>query len=230
DSVVDWSGPIPLPVPSRVVEFVRSIPPRGPNGELSEAHQNAAATAQELLERAVLEMCRYLRRRTGIAAFCIAGGTGLNCSLNGKIFSSGLADKVFVQPASSDAGTALGAALQVYVDETGKRPPFTFNDPYLGPAYTNDEIERLLVRAKITSYARKENICQTTAELLAQDKLVGWFQGRMEVGPRALGNRSILANAANPAMRDIVNNNVKGREPWRPFAPSLRLEDADQVY
>jgi carbamoyltransferase len=105
-----------------------------------------------------------------------------------------------------------------------------FDSPYWGPEYSNQDIERALQRAKISTYARQEDVCQTTAKLLADDKLIGWLQGRMEVGPRALGNRSILANPANPAMRDIVNSRIKGREPWRPFAPSLRLEDAADVY
>jgi len=134
-----------------------------------------------------------------------------------------------VQPAASDAGTALGAAVWAYVQRTGERPKTTFNHAYWGPEYDNDEIQATLDQAKIT-YRKVDDVSAETARLVADDKIVGWFQGRVEVGPRALGARSIIANPTNPQMKDAVNNNVKFREPWRPFAPSLLAEHMEEYF
>ncbi|MCB0161113.1 MAG: nodulation protein, partial [Caldilineaceae bacterium] len=120
---------------------------------------------------------------------------------------------------------ALGAALQVFTEKTGRRPQWEMLHAYWGAEYDNEEIQRALQECPAISYHLSDNIFAETAQLLAEDKIVGWFQGRFEVGPRALGNRSILANPANPDMKDLINKKVKGREPWRPFAPSILAEE-----
>jgi carbamoyltransferase len=170
-------------------------------------------------------MVEWLHQQTGLRRLCLAGGTALNCSMNGKLALLPWVDEVFIQPAAHDAGTALGAALAVYVEKTGHRPTWRMEHAYWGPEYDNEAIETALRGFTELKVHRSENICAETAELLAAGQIVGWFQGRLEIGPRALGNRSILANPSLPEMKDLVNNQVKHREPWRPFAPSV-LEEA----
>jgi carbamoyltransferase len=169
-------------------------------------------------------MSEWLFQQTGFRRLCMSGGSALNCSMNGKLALLPWVGEIFIQPAAYDAGTALGAALQVYVDKTGQRPPWRMEHAYWGPEFTNDEIEEELKAFQDIRYYRSEDICAETADLLAQGKIIGWFQGRSEVGPRALGNRSILADPSRPEMKDRVNNQVKHREPWRPFAPSMTEE------
>jgi carbamoyltransferase len=149
--------------------------------------------------------------------------------MNGKLLQSGLIDNIYVQPSSWDSETALGAAIQVYLDKKGKIPDVGFTHPYWGPEYSHEEIEAAIVKSKVNQYRYVENICAETAKILSQNKIIGWFQGRLEVGPRALGNRSILGNPQNPKMKDLINLKVKGREPWRPFAPSI-LEEYASTY
>ena len=155
----------------------------------------------------------------------MAGGCALNCSMNGVLLRSDNVDNIFIQPAAHDVGTALGAALSVYKDVVGHRPGIVMEHPYYGPDYTNEEIENELKRFKTNSYKRSNDITKEAAALIAEDKTIGWFQGRMEFGPRALGGRSIIANPKNKEMKDIVNKGIKGREPWRPFAPSFLESD-----
>ncbi len=192
-------------------------------------HEQIAATLQYSLEQVVGRMSEVLNRRTGFSDLCMAGGTALNCSCNGKLLSFPHVKRIFVQPAAADCGTALGAAVYAHVKLTGKRPTTHFNHMYWGPQFTNDEIEVVLKQAKVP-YRKVEHIGAETANLIHQDKIVGWFQGRMEVGPRALGGRSILANATKPHMKDAVNNNVKFREHWRPFAPSILAEHMEEYF
>jgi carbamoyltransferase len=191
-------------------------------------HENVAARLQYSLEQVVGRMAEVLHRRTGYTDLCMAGGTALNCSCNGKLLGLPWVKRIFVQPAAADCGTALGAAVYAHVKLTGQRPKTRFNHMYWGPEFSNDEIEKVLKQAKVP-YRKVERIGEETAKLIAQNKIVGWFQGRMEVGPRALGGRSIVANPTDPRMKDAVNNNVKFREPWRPFAPSI-LGDCMEEY
>ncbi|MEZ5099323.1 MAG: carbamoyltransferase C-terminal domain-containing protein [Thermoleophilia bacterium] len=191
-------------------------------------HEHVAARLQYSLEQVLQRITENLHAQTGIRDFTLAGGTALNCSANGKLCLLPHVDRLFVQPAAGDCGTALGAAAYVYSQTTGKRPSTTFDHAYWGPSYTNDQIQAALDGAKL-AYRRVDDVAAEAAKLLADDRIVGWFQGRMEVGPRALGGRSILANPTNAGMKDAVNKHVKFREPWRPFAPSL-LGEAMREY
>src|SRR4029077_14722528 len=150
-----------------------------------------------------------------------------NSKANGKILSSGIVDRIFVQPAASDDGVALGAALAPYLDGGGRLPNRAMRHAYLGPAFDDEAIETALKAYKLR-YSRMSDPAATGAELLAKGKILGWFQGRMEFGPRALGARSILADPRDPQMTAKVNNAVKFREWWRPFAPSLLAEAANE--
>src|SRR4029077_8518713 len=165
--------------------------------------------------------------KTGCRNLCLAGGVALNSKANGKIASSGLIDRTFVQPAASDDGVCLGAALAPYLDNGGKLPMHKMRHSYLGPASSDQEIEKALQTYKIPA-TRVEDPAVRGAEMPRKGKIPGWVQGRMEFGPRALGGRSILADPRDPEMNAKVNNAVKFREWWRPFAPSLLAEVASE--
>jgi carbamoyltransferase len=221
---VKWDGDIPVIDPVARKAFIESLKARKKEDPISDEHKNLAATLQDTLERAAIRMSEWLFKQTGSRRLCMSGGSALNCSMNGKLALLPWVDEIFIQPAAYDAGTALGAALQVHVDKTGQRPPWRMEHAYWGPEFTNDEIEESLKAFQDIRYYRSDDICAETADLLAQGKIIGWFQGRSEVGPRALGNRSILADPSRAEMKDRVNNQVKHREPWRPFAPSMTEE------
>lgn len=195
---------------------------------LNKTNTNLAATLQETIERAYIYMASYLYKETGIRNFCLTGGVSLNCLANTKVLTSGFVDDVFIQPASHDAGTALGAALQIYVDIFKKRPPIKFRHAYWGPEFTNEQIKKNIEKAEVPYCKYLRNTEKTVAKLLFKRHIIGWFQGRMEVGPRALGNRSILADPSDPKMKNKINDRIKGREPWRPFAPSILEEYAKE--
>jgi carbamoyltransferase len=214
-------------------EFLRAVkeirPRRRDEWPINGYHEQIAARLQYSLEQVVAAISETLYRRSGYKSLCMAGGTALNCSCNGKLLSLPHVERIFVQPAAADCGTALGAAVWAHVQMTGERPRTKFNHLYWGPSFTSEEIEKVLRQAKVP-YHRSENVARETAQLIYANKMVGWFQGRMEVGPRALGGRSILANPTNPAMKDAVNNNVKFREAWRPFAPSILAEHVEEYF
>ena len=220
---IDWGQPIPRIDRHAMLRFVRGLVRRGADEPFTQAHKDLAATVQAALERAMLQMARHLVERSGSRALCLSGGVALNCSSNGKLLQSGVLDDIYIQPASSDAGVSLGAAVLRHVQVTGTRPGFRFEHAYWGPEYPDEAIEAVLSESKI-AYRRLSDIETHTAKLLALGHIVGWFQGRMEVGPRALGARSILADPALPGIKDRVNAQVKHREMWRPFAPSMREE------
>lgn len=225
---VNWDGDIPMIDPGTRKTFVNAIEPRKKEDPITDYHKNLAATLQDTLERAGKRMAEYLYDKTGIRRLCLAGGTALNCSMNGKLALLPFVDEIFIQPAAYDAGTALGAAMTVYVEKTGNRPGWKMEHAYWGPGFTNEEIEEALKAFSNYPYKKSDDIFSETAQILADGKIVGWFQGRSEVGPRALGNRSILANPSLPEMKDRVNNQVKHRESWRPFAPSVLEERVDR--
>ncbi len=166
-----------------------------------------------------------LHQRTSLKRLCLAGGVALNSKANGKILASGLVDHVFIQPASGDDGVCLGAALAPHLEGGGKLPVRRMRHAYLGPEFCDTEIEKALRTYKLR-YTRLSDSAATAAELLDSGRILGWFQGRQEFGPRALGNRSILADPRDPEMNTKVNNAVKFREWWRPFAPSVLAEAA----
>lgn len=197
------------------------------NGNFTEDHKDIAFESQDKLEEAALNLVNFLIRKTNIKNLCMAGGVALNCKMNGYIWKNTDLDNIFIQPVSADDGTTFGAAMAVYLKHGGNPKNFEKLDHvYLGPEYTNEEIEEALKKFNL-SYERVKDIEKKAAALLADGRIIGWFHGRMEVGPRALGSRSILADPRKEEMKDLLNNRVKFREPWRPFCPSLLYEKAD---
>ncbi|HLO63691.1 MAG TPA: carbamoyltransferase C-terminal domain-containing protein [Azonexus sp.] len=198
-------------------------PPRKRGALLEQAHFDIAASLQQLLEETALELAGWLSRASGEKHLCMAGGVALNCVMNARLRDSRLFDQVWVQPAAGDAGTALGAALWVDRQERGGGSRWHMEHAYYGPAYDDDEIEAALHWAKLP-YRHLLDVPEQVAGLLAEGKIVGWFQDRMEFGPRALGARSILASPIDPGMQARLNE-LKDREDFRPVAPAI-LEEA----
>jgi carbamoyltransferase len=201
--------------------------PRVPESEIEERHKNIAYAVQDACEIAMMNVVRVAIEKTGCRNVCLAGGVALNSKANGKILASRLVDKFFVQPAASDDGVALGAALAPYLGDNGRLPNKPMRHGYWGPSFGDEAIESALRTYKLRHLRVSDPAC-TAAELLSHGKILGWFQGRMEFGPRALGSRSILADPRDPEMNAKVNNAVKFREWWRPFAPSLKKEAAGE--
>lgn len=204
-------------------------PPRRQGEPVEARHQNIAASAQRLLEEIVLHMARWLHAETGQQDLCLAGGVALNCAMNGRLLREGPFQRIFIQPAAGDDGIALGAALQLHhrFGDTARLPELS--NAYFGPGY-DDYVIAAAVEASGVAAQRCPNIEARTAELLSEGKIVGWFQGRMEFGPRALGARSILADPTRRDMQDILNLRVKHREEFRPFAPAVTEEDAPRFF
>jgi carbamoyltransferase len=173
-------------------------------------------------------MIDHVQRVTGEKNLCFAGGVALNSVANGKILSRTKFKDIFIQPAAGDGGTSIGAAFYVYNSILNNPRKFVMSHAYWGPGYTADEIKKYLDDNKIvySTFKDDKELVKRTAELIAKDNVIGWVQGRMEWGPRALGGRSILSNASNPQMKDILNLKVKHRERFRPFAPVVCVEDA----
>ena len=210
--------------PSAAIE-ARLGPKRAPESEIEARHKNLAFAVQDACEHAMMTLARAAVAKTDCRNLCLAGGVALNSKANGKILASGLVDRIFIQPAAGDDGVCLGAALAPYLDSGGKLPLHKMRHAYLGPESSDADIEKTLRTYKLRA-TRVADPAAVGAELLANGKILGWFQGRMEFGPRALGSRSILADPRDPEMNVKVNNAVKFREWWRPFAPSLLAEVA----
>ena len=202
-------------------------PKRAPESEIDSRHKNLAFAVQDACEQAMITLARAAVAKTGCWDLCLAGGVALNSKANGKILAAGLVDRIFIQPAAGDDGVCLGAALAPYLDAGGKLPVRKMRHAYLGSESSDAEIEKVLQTYKLRP-ARAADPAARAAEMLANGKIVGWFQGRMEFGPRALGSRSILADPRDPEMNAKVNNAVKFREWWRPFAPSMLAEVAGE--
>lgn len=206
-------------------------PPRKPEDKLTQREMDLAASIQTVTEEVVLRLTRSIARSTGLKKLCLAGGVALNCVANGKVLRDGQFEDIWIQPAAGDAGGALGAALVAYHMYKGQPRKLPGNGTdlmrgaYLGPAFTQDECERRL-RAVGARFAVLDDAgtIDTCAKTLAEGKALGWFQGRMEFGPRALGGRSILGDARSPTMQSVLNLKVKYRESFRPFAPSVLRE------
>jgi carbamoyltransferase len=182
-------------------------------------------------EEVMLKMAAHLHRETGLPDLCLAGGVALNCVANGRILREGPYRRLFIQPAAGDAGGALGVAafLQHNLFEVPRRE--AMRHAFLGPAYERDEIRAFLrVKGTVFEELDEETLLETTAQAITEQQVVGWFQGRMEFGPRALGARSILADARNPENRDRVNLKIKFRESFRPFAPAVLAERANEFF
>src|SRR2546421_3013504 len=213
---------------------------RAPESEVTRREMDLARSVQEVCEEAMLRMARHAHRETGERNLCLAGGVALNCVGNGRILREGPFDNIWIQPAAGDAGGSLGAALSVWyqylgnerrVEDVCRGRADGMNGAYLGPEFTNDEVEEFLLTSG-ARYRRVERteLAEDVAHLLADEKVVGWFQGRMEFGPRALGARSILGDPRSPRMQSQMNLKIKFRESFRPFAPSVLRERVAELF
>lgn len=240
-----------LTMTNGVFEALFGGPPRKPDSPLTQRDMDVARSCQEVIEEAMLRMARYVHRLTGEPTLCLAGGVALNCVANGRILRAGPFKQIWVQPAAGDAGGAIGVALAIWHQHLNQdrvrtqgpslRPGQGFvslpgdrdgmHSALLGPQYSDTEIERRLVPlgARMEHIPTHE-IPDRTADLLVRQRVVGWFQGRMEFGPRALGARSILGDARSPKMQEIMNLKIKFRESFRPFAPSVLAERAGEYF
>jgi len=212
--------------------FIRLFdrPPRKPESKLTQSDMDLARSIQDVTDEIMLRMARKVRKETGQRNLCLAGGVALNCVANGRILRECIFDRIWIQPAASDAGGALGAALFAWHQILGKeRKADDVNDSqrgsYLGPAYRNDDIRAYLETQKIPfTELTDEELPEKIADLIHAQKVIGWFYGRMEFGPRALGARSIIGDAQSPKMQELMNLKIKFRESFRPFAPSVLRE------
>jgi carbamoyltransferase len=205
-------------------------PVRKPESSLTQFHKDVAASLQKATDTIMVNMARHVEHETKMKYLCMAGGVALNCVSNSKILENTSFHDIFLQPAAGDAGGAVGSAYYLYNTVLGNPRTFVLNDVFLGPEFSDEQIEKMLI-SKNVSYRKfdRYELLQETARLIANQKVVGWFQGRMEFGPRALGNRSIIADARNPKNQSIVNLKIKFRESFRPFAPTI-LEDRTEEY
>ena len=225
-------------VHDRKFKRIFGVARRGADDSLEQVHCNLALAIQQVTEEIVLKMAQTARALTGASVLCLAGGVALNCVANGKLQRAGIFDHIYVQPAAGDAGGALGAALAVsrmYFGEDPAPPEVGYDrmkGAYLGPSYSTKEIHRAMLRLKAVAEPRQslDGLLDRVAALLDEGAVVGWFQGRMEYGPRALGNRSILGDPRDKEMQKKLNVKIKYRESFRPFAPSVRASDATTYF
>jgi carbamoyltransferase len=215
-------------------ESLFNINLRNAETPLTQKHCNLALAIQQVTEDIVIKMAKQAKKITGSQYLCMAGGVALNCVVNGKLKEENIFKDIFIQPAAGDAGAALGAALAVnymYLNNERKAEKHIFKSAFLGPAFTEEEIESSIINLKL-DYTKltKENLFEQTSAYLKKGKVVGWFQGKMEFGPRALGNRSIIADAANENMQTKLNLKIKKRESFRPFAPIMLQEEFNEFF
>lgn len=209
---------------------------RQPGETLEPRHRDTAASLQAQLEEVLFEMLNALHAQTRLKTLCLAGGVAFNCVANGKIFERTPFEEIYIQPAAGDAGLALGAAYFVHHQRLGHPRSFVMDHAYWGPGFRPDELRAAVEGLRGSGGGFRilelppEELTKTAAERIADGKIVGWFQGRMEWGPRALGNRSILADPRRPAMKDVLNERVKHREAFRPFAPSILEEVVGEYF
>lgn len=207
------------------------LPVRKPEAPVTQAHHDIARSLQLITEEAMLGLARAAHAKTGASALCLAGGVALNCVANGRILREGPFEHVYIQPAAGDAGGAIGAAAYVAHSIYGD-PRSEMRHAYLGPEYSQEDCQRCLDELAVP-YQRFDTRAELVSEVvarLADQKVVGWYQGRMEFGPRALGHRSILADPRQASMREVVNEKIKKREGFRPFAPSVAVESAQEWF
>jgi carbamoyltransferase len=206
-------------------------PARAPRGELEPRHRDLAASVQAVLEENYFAVLNFVQRKTGLKKVCLAGGVALNCVANGMIFQKTDFREVYVQPAAHDAGTSIGAALYVQHEILNQPRSLVMRHVYYGAEYTDAEIGKDLQAAGcVYRQLSTDELVRQTAHQIADGQIVGWFQGRMEFGPRALGNRSILADPRRPEMKDTLNSRIKYREPFRPFCPSVLAESVGDYF
>jgi carbamoyltransferase len=211
-------------------------PPRKAESPLTQREMDIAASIQAVTEEIMLRAVRHVHRRTGMKNLVLGGGVALNCVGNGRILHEGPFNKIWIQPAAGDAGGALGAALFVWYQLLGNERTVDSQDKQqaslLGPAYSNEQIRLFLdsVNAKYHIYTDEKQLLDKVTDLINEGKVIGWFQGRMEFGPRALGNRSIIGDARSEKMQSIMNRKIKFRESFRPFAPCVLREDVGDYF
>jgi carbamoyltransferase len=223
---MSWDGGEPLLGNVYSDKMIEAFgPARAPRSEIEQRHADLAASVQAVFEEQYFALLNSVYQRTKLKKLCLAGGVALNCAANGKIFEKTPFEDVYIQAAAHDAGTSIGAALYVWHQILRQRRSFVMRHVYYGPEYSDIEIQNSLEGAGI-EYQRlcEEQLINRTAEEIASGKIVGWFQRRMEFGPRALGNRSILADPRRKDMKDTLNRRIKYREPFRPFCPSVLAE------
>lgn len=211
-------------------EQLFGIPMRQPTGKFEQSYKNLALAIQIVTEDILKGILEYLKANSGSDNLCICGGVALNCAANGAMLSKDIYSNIYVPFAPGDCGCSIGAAVAYSILINGKTKYQI--SPYLGPEYPDNEIEKYLIESDLnySICGDEQDLCCRTAQLIADESIIGWFQGRMELGPRALGNRSILADARNPEMKDMVNSRIKFREAFRPFAPSVMEEYADSCF
>jgi len=225
-----------LTMTSREFDRLFGGPPRSQESPLTEREMDIAASIQQVTEEIMVRIARHVRKTTGSKNLCLAGGVALNCVGNGRILREGIFDDIWIQPAAGDAGGALGVALFIWHQLLGEPRTVIERDSQsgslLGPEFTDEDIRAFLdeTGAKYRYCESDEALCDEVASLLAAEKVVGWFQGRMEFGPRALGSRSILGDARSSAMQSVMNLKIKFRESFRPFAPSVLEEHAAEYF
>ncbi|MGB2808541.1 MAG: carbamoyltransferase C-terminal domain-containing protein, partial [Sedimentisphaerales bacterium] len=211
-------------------------PPRKSESPLTQREMDIAASIQAVTEEIMLRAAKHVHRQTGMKNLTLAGGVALNCVGNGRILREGPFDNIWIQPAAGDAGAALGAALFVWYQLLDNERKTDGLDKQraslLGPAYSDEQIRRFLdsVNAKYHSYTDQQQWIGKVVDLINQEKVIGWFQGRMEFGPRALGNRSIIGDARSETMQSVMNRKIKFRESFRPFAPCVLREDVKDYF
>ena len=210
--------------------------PRKPESNLTDKEMNIASSIQVVIEEIIIKIAKYIKKETNIDNLCLAGGVALNCVANGKLVKEKIFKNIWIQPASGDAGGALGSALAVYYLMLGNkrivdRNRDSMKGSFLGPSYSENDIEKILLKSKAQySKLNMKEIVEKVSEDLKSGKAIGWMQGRMEFGPRALGGRSIIADPRSPKMQKLLNLKVKYRESFRPFAPSILREDLSEWF
>ena len=206
-------------------------PPRECESKLEQRHKDIAASVQKVTEEVMLKMAGYLHRETGMDNLCLAGGVALNCVANGRVLREGPFKDIFIQPAAGDAGGALGVAAYIYHSVLDNPRIESMEHAYLGPEYSEAEMQTMLKDyAAPAKRLERDDLVREVAGLIDGQTVIGWFQGRMEFGPRALGGRSILADARNPKNKDVVNLKIKFRESFRPFAPTVLEERISEYF
>jgi len=224
-----------LTMTNKLFDRLFDAPPRQPEAELTSREMDIAASIQQVTEEIVLRLANTAQKELGVDYLCLAGGVALNCVANGRLLREGKFKDIWIQPAAGDAGGAIGAALSVWHQYLEKPRQTNGSDKmkgsYLGPRFRPDEIQQYLddVRAVYRHFNESE-LCKTVAEILAKGNVVGWFQGRMEFGPRALGDRSIIGDPRNEKMQSVMNLKIKYRESFRPFAPSVLADKVSDYF
>lgn len=219
-------------MPSKKLCKLLGGPVRKPESEISMRHKNIAAALQIITEEVMTKMLNHLHKETNCENLVLAGGVGLNSVSNGKILKNTAFKNFWSQPDPGDGGTSVGAAAFLYFSILGNKRNYVMNDAYLGPEFSDSKIKKYLEKRKIkfSEFKNEKDLVKKVAKLIDEDNVIGWFSGRMEWGPRALGSRSILSNATNPKMQEILNLKVKHREKFRPFAPVVCCDDAQKYF